>query len=94
MTVQIPLSRIGGDVKAFVLALEAHRAALEAHRSGPAAVPAPMHADHLIDALVQRVPRGDPLPDLFQVLPYEIIDDTPRTEEQNHALQVLRETLK
>jgi hypothetical protein len=76
----------------FAAALEAHRAALEAHRMGKAGVPAPV-AHPLLDSLVARVPRGDPHPDDFVILPYEIVDDTPRTAEQNQALSVLRETL-
>jgi hypothetical protein len=89
---KIPLSQIG-DPKAFAAALEAHRAALEAHRVGKAGVPAPI-AHPLLDSLVARVPRGDPHPDDFVILPYEIFDDTPRTPEQDKALSVLRETLK
>lgn len=90
MTISIPLSQIGGDPKAFAVALEAHRADLEAHRSGPHGRPAPIS---VLDDLIERVPRGDPLPDAFVVRAYEIVDDTPRSEEEQRALDVLRETL-
>jgi hypothetical protein len=33
------------------------------------------------------------LPDAFEILPYEILDDTPLTPEADQALRVLRETL-
>lgn len=91
MTVQLLLSATG-DPAAFRSALEAYRAALEAHRAGKPGIPAPV-AHPLLEALIQRVPQGDPLPDLFQILPYEIVDDTPRPPEQDQALRILRETL-
>lgn len=90
--VLIPLS-VSGEPAAFAAAVEAHRAALETHRSGSEGVPSPRTA-LAIEDLIQRVPRGDPLPDAFQVRPYEIVDDTPRTPEQNQTLSVLRETLR
>lgn len=89
--ISLPLS-ITGPADAFAFALEAHRLALEAHRSGPHGTPAPT-AHSLLDDLVERVPRGDPLPDAFVVRPYSIFDDTPRPPEQQQALAVLRETL-
>lgn len=89
--IAIPLSR-SGPVDAFRAAVEAHRAALAAHAAGPPHVAAPV-APELVAALVARVPRGDPLPDDFQVAPFEVFDDTPRTAEVATALQVLRETL-
>lgn len=88
---QIPLSQVG-DATAFAAALAAHRAALAAHRIGPHHVAAPV-AHPLVETLVACVPRGDPLPDAFQVLPYEIVDDMPKTPEVDQALAVLRETL-
>lgn len=95
MTLKIPLS-VSGDPAAFQRALEAHRAALAAHRSGPHGIPAPV-AHPLLDSLIARVPAAGPVatrgPDTFAILPYEIVDDTPRTPEQQTALNVLRETL-
>lgn len=95
MALEIPLSQ-SGPVPAFQAALEAHRAALEAHRSGPHGQPVPV-AHPLLDSLVARVPATGPVatrgPDSFVILPYSIVDDTPRPAEQQTALQVLRETL-
>lgn len=65
-----------GPADAFAAALEAHRAALEAHLSGPAGQAAPA-AHPLIESLIVRVRQGDSLPDAFQIAPYEIVDDTP-----------------
>lgn len=87
MTLSIPLSVVG-DTTAFQSALVSHCAALEAHAAGPASVPAPVSIP-LLDALVMRVPRGDPLPDAFQIAPYEILDDSPpppSLEERKAAL--------
>lgn len=93
--VEIPLSAVG-DPNAFQAALEAHRAALEAHRSGPCGQPVPV-AHPLVDALVVRTPATGPVatrgPDTFTIAPYTIVDDTPKTPEQEKALGVLRETL-
>jgi hypothetical protein len=48
----------------------------------------------MIESLVRRV-QGEPgKPDDFVVLPFEIIDDTPRTPEQQKAIQTLRETIR
>lgn len=95
MALEIPLSQ-SGPAPAFQAALEAHRAALEAHRSGPHGQPVPV-SHPLLDSLVARVPAVGPVatrgPDSFQVLPYTIVDDTPRSAEANQALQVLRETI-
>lgn len=94
--ISIPLSQ-SGPADAFAAALAAHCAALAAHRLGPAKVPAPT-ASALLDSLVERVPATGPVatrgPDTFRVRPYEIVDDTPKTPEQQHALSVLRETVK
>lgn len=94
--IQIPLSQ-SGPPAAFAAALETHRDALAAHRIGPAKVPAPVSSP-LIDSLVQRVPQTGPVatrgPDTFEVLPYVIVDDTPKPPEVATALAVLRETLK
>lgn len=90
--IRIPLSQISGDPKGFTVDLEVYRAALESHRSGPHGHAAPV-AHPLLDALIARVPRGDPHPDAFVVRAYEIFDDTPKTAEEQRALDVLRETL-
>lgn len=87
----IPLS-VTGDPAAFAVLVETHRAALAAQRAGKAGVPVPV-ASPLIESLVQCVHRGDPYPDDFVVVPYEIYDDTPVTPEQQQALAVLRETM-
>lgn len=91
--IQIPLS-LSGPPAAFATALAAHAAALASHRTGKAGVPVPTHP---FDSLVVRVPQTGPVatrgPDTFQVLPYTIVDDTPRTPAQQTALNVLRETL-
>lgn len=93
--VSVPLSAAGNPV-AFAAALAAHAAALAAHRVGPAKVAAPV-ADPLVDFLVARIPDTGPVatrkPDTFQVRPYVIVDDTPKTPAQNQALSVLRETI-
>lgn len=88
---QIPLSR-SGPVDAFRAQVEAHCVALAIHAAGPAGVAAPV-AHPLLSALVVRVPRGDPLPDAFEVAPFDIFDDTPKPPEVDQALRVLRETL-
>jgi hypothetical protein len=79
MVIQIPLS-LSGDPAAFHSALASHCASLEAHRIGPPGVPSPV-AHPMLDSLIERVPQSGPVaargPDTFQVLPYEIVDDTP-----------------
>lgn len=95
MTISIPLS-ISGDPKAFATALASHAAALTKHRRGKPGIPAPIGSP-LLDGLIARVPGAGPVatrgPDTFAILPYEIVDDTPRSPEQQQALDVLRETL-
>jgi hypothetical protein len=44
--------------------------------------------------VVSRVQGETGKPDDFIVLPFEIIDDTPKTPEQQKAIDVLRETIK
>lgn len=94
--IQIPLSQVG-SASAFAAAVSSHVAALTAHRTGPAKVAAPV-ASALVSAVVAAVPATGPVaqrgPDTFQVAPYEVFDDTPRTPEQQQSLQVLRETIK
>jgi hypothetical protein len=89
MALTLPLSRTG-DPAAFAVTIEAYRAALEAQRSGKPGVVAPASS---FDFLIARVPRGDPLPDAFQVVPYTIVDDTPLSPEAQKAIGVLRETI-
>lgn len=89
--IQIPLSQ-SGPADQFAQAVEAHRQAKLAHRF-TVSVPAPT-ADYLVESVVGRV-QGEPgKPDDFVVLPFEIIDDTPRTPEQQKAIDTLRETIK
>lgn len=90
--VTIPLSQ-SGEPAAFAASLSAYAAALAAQRAGKPGIPAPV-ASPLVASLVVSVSRGDPHPDSFQVLPYTIVDDTPKTAEQEQALAVLRETIK
>jgi hypothetical protein len=88
--IRLPLSQTGPADK-FALAVEAFRQAKLAHRF-TVDVPAPT-ADPIIESIVQRV-QGEPgKPDDFIVLPYVVEDDTPRTPEQQKALDVLRETI-
>lgn len=94
--IQIPLSQVG-SASAFAAAVSSHVAALEAHRTGPAKVAAPV-APPAVEAVVAAVPAIGPVaargPDTFAVLPYEVFDDTPRTPEEQQAIAVLRETIK
>lgn len=77
--IQIPLSQIKSP-EAFRAALDAHRTALAEHRVGEPDQPAPI-AHELLDQLIQRVPESGPVesrgPDRFEIVPYEIVDDTP-----------------
>lgn len=79
MVIQIPLS-LSGPPAEFAAKVDAHRAALAAHRVGKPGIGAPQ-ADQLVDSLVERVPQTGPVatrgPDEFRVRAYEIIDDTP-----------------
>jgi hypothetical protein len=58
--------------------------------------PAP-RATEMVESVVARIPQDGPVatrgPDRFVALPYQIIDDTPKTPEQQQALGVLRETI-
>lgn len=77
MTVQIPKSQVPDD---FADRVEAFRQALLRHRTTRGvAVPT---AHHLIEQCVRRVqyPIKDKKPDDF-VADFEIVDDTPKTEE-------------
>lgn len=93
--IEIPLSQIG-TVKAFAADVERHRAALVAHQ---ASVDKPVPAASLwVETVIVRRPQSGPVaqrgPDDFVVLPYTVIDDTPRTPEQEKAMAVLRETVR
>jgi hypothetical protein len=96
--IDIPLSLVG-SVEAFAVALESHRADLEAHRAGKPGIPAPIapRLHGLVDQLILRVPDAGPVadrgPDKFLIAPYRVVDDTPVAPETQHALDVLRETI-
>jgi hypothetical protein len=93
--IQLPLSQTG-PADRFAQAVQARIEQCTAHMMGKPGVPAPRH-DELIERVVARVPQDGPVatrgPDRFIALPYEIIDDTPRTKEQQKAVDVLRETI-
>ncbi|WP_425908216.1 hypothetical protein [Nitrobacter sp. TKz-YC02] len=89
--IQVSLSQIG-SAENFVQAVEAFRQAKLAHRF-TVDVPAPT-ADPFVESVVRRVQGVPGKPDDFVVLPFEVIDDTPRTPEQQQAIDVLRETIK
>jgi hypothetical protein len=95
MTVKVPLS-LSGSPEAFAKAVQAHRDALEAHLMGRPGKPAPIASD-AVAMVIKRVPQEGPVatrgPDKFIVMPYTIIDDTPRTPEQQLAIDTLRDTL-
>ena len=95
MTIQVPLS-LSGSPDAFAKAVAAHRDALEAHMMGKPGKPAP-NAPGVVAMVIQRQPQeGDVAtrgPDQFVILPYTIIDDTPRTPEQQLAIDTLRDTI-
>ncbi|YBW38335.1 hypothetical protein ACMYR2_0839 [Nitrobacter sp. TKz-YC01] len=76
MTIHIPLSQVG-SAESFVQNVESFWQAKLAHRF-TVHMPAPT-ADPLVESVVRRI-QGEPgKPDDFVVLPFEIIDDTPRT---------------
>jgi hypothetical protein len=93
--IDIPLSLVG-SAEDFAAALEAHRAAVEAHMMGKPGVPAP-RAGELVEQLVQRQadkgPVADRGPDKIVIAPYRIIDDTPVPAEVQQALDTLRKTI-
>ena len=93
---QIPLSR-AGSAEAFAQQVQQHIRALTAHMMGKPGKSMP-RADELVELVIQRQPDTGPVakrgPDKFVVLPYEIIDDTPRTPEQQQAINTLRATIK
>lgn len=93
--IQIPLSQ-SGPPNQFAAAVQQHIKACTAHMMGAPGKPAPRSSE-LVEAVVARVPADGPVatrgPDKFVALPYQIIDDTPRTEEQQQAINLLRETI-
>jgi hypothetical protein len=95
MTIQVPLS-LSGPSEAFAKAVAAHRDALQAHMMGKPGKPAPIAPD-AVAAVIRRQPQEGPVaergPDQFVILPYTIIDDTPRTPEQQQAIDTLRDTI-
>ena len=95
MTIQVPLS-LSGPPDAFAKAVQAHVEACTAHMMGKPGKPAPRASD-VVEMVVRRQPAEGPVatrgPDKFVVLPYTIIDDTPRTPEQQRAIETLRDTI-
>lgn len=95
MTIQVPLS-LSGPPEAFSKAVQAHRDALEAHLMGKPGKPAPIAPDAVV-MVIKRQPQDGPVatrgPDQFVIMPYTIIDDTPRTPEQQRAIDTLRDTI-
>jgi hypothetical protein len=91
--ISLPLSQTGPTDK-FAQAVQAHIEALAAHRTGPEGKPAP-RASELIESVIATQPQDGPVatrgPDRFVALPYEIVDDTPRTPEQQTQIDILRE---
>jgi hypothetical protein len=89
--IEIPLSQ-SGPADQFAKAVEAHRAAVEAHTKGPAGKPAP-RASALVESLIRRVPQDGPVadrgPDHITIAEYEIVDDTPVSPE----VQFLRDSI-
>ena len=92
--IEIPLSQIGSPA-AFAKEIEDHRAALIAHQKSEN-VPVPVTSP-LVEAVIARQPQSGPIaergPDDFIVLPYKVLDDTPKTPEAAQAVKVLRETI-
>jgi hypothetical protein len=95
LIVQVPLS-LTGIPEVFAKAVTAYRDALEAHMMGRPGKPAPV-APSVVAMVVERQPQEGPVadrgPDRFVILPYTIIDDTPRTPEQQLAIDTLRDTI-
>jgi hypothetical protein len=95
MTVNVPLS-LSGPPDAFAKAVQAHRDALEAHLMGRPGKAAPI-ASEAVAMVIKRVPQDGPPatrgPDQFVIMPYVVIDDSPRTPEQQRAIDTLRDTI-
>lgn len=93
--IRLPLSQTGPADK-FAQAVDAHIQALQAHMMGATGKPAPRASD-LVERVVMRQAQGGPVatrgPDRFMAMPYEIFDDTPKTPEQQKAIDTLRSTI-
>ena len=91
------LQQAGFSEDSFAAAAEAHLQASVAHVKGRPGIPRPT-AHPLVEQVIGRVPDDNPVvadrkPDQFVILPYRIVDDVPKTPEQQQALNVLRETI-
>ncbi len=95
MTINVPLS-LSGPPDTFARAVQEHRDALEAHLMGRPGKPAPV-ASSAVAMVIKRVPQDGPVatrgPDSFVIQPYVIIDDSPRTPEQQRVIDTLRDTI-
>jgi hypothetical protein len=93
--IRLPLSQTGQPAQ-FAQSVQAHIEALTAHMMGPPGKAAPRASD-LIENVIARVPQDGPVatrgPDRFIALPYEVFDDTPKTPEQQKAIDTLRSTI-
>jgi len=93
--IDIPLSQIG-SAEQFAKDVKTHIEVCTAQMLGKPGIAAP-RSTGLIEAVVARIPQDGPVatrgPDKFVALPYQIIDDLPKTPEQQNALDVLRETI-
>ena len=93
--IQIPLSQ-SGPPDEFAAAVQQHIEACTKHMMGAPGKAAPRSSE-LVESVVARVPADGSVatrgPDKFVALPYQIINDTPRTEEQQQAINTLRETI-
>lgn len=93
--IRLPLSQTGQPAQ-FAQDVQAHIEALTAHMMGPPGKPSPRASD-LIDRVIMRQVQGGPVatrgPDRFMALPYDIYDDTPKTPEQQKAIDTLRSTI-
>lgn len=93
--IQIPLSQ-SGPADQFAAAVQQHIETCTAHTMGKPGVPAPRSSE-LVERVVARVPQDGPVatrgPDRFVALPYQIVDDTPKTPEQQAQIDLLRQTL-
>jgi hypothetical protein len=78
--IEIPLSQIA-SVAEFAKAVEAHRQAMEDHRSGEPGIAVPVHEERWVNAVIIAAPDTGPVatrgPDKFIIWPYTVIDDTP-----------------
>lgn len=93
--IHVPLS-LAGSAEKFARDVQQHVEACVAHQMGKPGKPAP-RASEVVEMVVKRQPAEGPVatrgPDRFVVLPYTIIDDRPRTPEQQRAIDTLRDTI-